>query len=471
MSMDEKLALRILRRFVATPFDRDCQQHEQLLRRLFKLCFPEAGDEAGLEENPRWKEIGFQSEDPRRDFRGGGLFALQNLCFFRAFFPTEFVGIARRSYSAGFPMAAAFINVTHMLAGYLRLTDSVGLGAGEPLASRRALRHFARLCLAAEDGGRAAECCSFQASLFRGPSPLPHPRSSELFNIQSHSDSEVARAVTLGGSMALSSTCCNGKEKSRPTPSGATLELPAFSVHSNLNHGLRQGLSATDRQSAVQRRVTTAGRVLYTFGHLFVYSCMRLDQELALRGAWEPEGEDPPLPAPGFSSLHLPALRRHHLSHRGLHAQPTSHSPRFENKSNSCHPSMSASSSRREELSPRGTQKQQPGEDPRKASVECLSDDSTRRKDTFMSFSSSTAGHNENSSPPSLACQQEQPCLPSAPGTCGRPPVVKEGQPLHRRAHLCFGEALKEVRNAVDSVLYDGGFKSVQDLEAICRCC
>lgn len=89
-----------------------------------------------------------------------------------------------------------------MLAGYLRLTEAVALGAGEPLASRRAIRCFARLCLNAEEEGLAAECCSRHADAF-GDSSALHSSAS----VPSHSDSEITNGATtrVGGGGVSSS--------------------------------------------------------------------------------------------------------------------------------------------------------------------------------------------------------------------------------------------------------------------------
>ena len=49
------------------------------LEKLWEACFPHETPDTG--PNERWKDAGFQGEDPANDFRGGGIFALLNLLY------------------------------------------------------------------------------------------------------------------------------------------------------------------------------------------------------------------------------------------------------------------------------------------------------------------------------------------------------------------------------------------------------
>jgi len=49
--------------------------HEESLKRLWKVSFGDTQPPDKL-VGPKWKELGFQGEDPRNDFRGGGIIGL-----------------------------------------------------------------------------------------------------------------------------------------------------------------------------------------------------------------------------------------------------------------------------------------------------------------------------------------------------------------------------------------------------------
>lgn len=140
---------------------------------------------------PHVSSIWLQSSNPRTDFRGGGVLALENLIYFRLHFPKAFNDFVYKSRVAGFPMAAALINVTvskrhcsihldlsihscwplsgpfsvfsgkvpscgrlwptqHMLTTYLNVKKGcrppAGL-SGDLEASKRSMKNFLRLCI------------------------------------------------------------------------------------------------------------------------------------------------------------------------------------------------------------------------------------------------------------------------------------------------------------------------------------
>jgi ELMO/CED-12 family len=52
---------------------------QEALAKLFEACFPDEPAQAAPCE--RWKDAGFQGEDPANDFRGGGIYSLLNLLY------------------------------------------------------------------------------------------------------------------------------------------------------------------------------------------------------------------------------------------------------------------------------------------------------------------------------------------------------------------------------------------------------
>jgi len=105
--------------------------------------------------SPRWRLLGFQSNDPRSDLRTGRL-ALEALVYFAEQYPQIASRLVREAQSNGidYPFAVASINVTQLLAKYFGLVgDGCGAGgsASSCVAPRRVVRNLARL-LAAYEG-------------------------------------------------------------------------------------------------------------------------------------------------------------------------------------------------------------------------------------------------------------------------------------------------------------------------------
>jgi len=68
--------------------------------------------------SPEWQFIGFQSQNPRTDFRGGGVLALQCLRYYQSVYPGNFNEM-RNDQSGTFFFAISSINLTHLLITYL----------------------------------------------------------------------------------------------------------------------------------------------------------------------------------------------------------------------------------------------------------------------------------------------------------------------------------------------------------------
>lgn len=61
----------------STAYDAEDVSHEEKLLNLWALLMP--GKELDSRVSNSWKELGFQGEDPKTDFRGMGLLGLENL--------------------------------------------------------------------------------------------------------------------------------------------------------------------------------------------------------------------------------------------------------------------------------------------------------------------------------------------------------------------------------------------------------
>eukprot|EP00746_Dinoflagellata_sp_MGD_P156363 gnl/MRDRNA2_/MRDRNA2_85794_c0_seq1.p1 gnl/MRDRNA2_/MRDRNA2_85794_c0~~gnl/MRDRNA2_/MRDRNA2_85794_c0_seq1.p1 ORF type:complete len:275 (-),score=31.36 gnl/MRDRNA2_/MRDRNA2_85794_c0_seq1:31-855(-) len=129
LSPSEEQEVAKLQCLAQIAFDPANPDHEELLREYFRIA-------QGMEppegrRHKAWKELGFQSEDPRTDFRGGGLLSLQCMLFMMqehtermqkmmmecAEVPKSATGQLTPSY----PLSAAVVNVCFDLAGWLYL--------------------------------------------------------------------------------------------------------------------------------------------------------------------------------------------------------------------------------------------------------------------------------------------------------------------------------------------------------------
>mmetsp|Transcript_47317 Transcript_47317/g.133461 ORF Transcript_47317/g.133461 Transcript_47317/m.133461 type:complete len:405 (+) Transcript_47317:90-1304(+) len=165
LSADERGALGALQRRVSEKAQK-APELEDLLCRLSDalmgaLCrsvtVSEAMPSAPLgRTSPRWRQLGFQSSDPRTDLRTGKL-ALEALVYLAERYPLAAGQMVREAQSDGidYPFAVASINVTQLLARYLGLAGDITSTArsGGHVAPRRVVQRFARLLLNTEATG------------------------------------------------------------------------------------------------------------------------------------------------------------------------------------------------------------------------------------------------------------------------------------------------------------------------------
>nr|CAD1817406.1 unnamed protein product [Ananas comosus var. bracteatus] len=80
--------LRRLRQRVEVPFDGSSVDHQDALKQLWMLAYPNR--ELPPLKSELWKEMGWQGSDPSTDFRGGGFISLENLIYFAKHYPDSF---------------------------------------------------------------------------------------------------------------------------------------------------------------------------------------------------------------------------------------------------------------------------------------------------------------------------------------------------------------------------------------------
>ncbi|KAL1563593.1 ELMO domain-containing protein C-like [Salvia divinorum] len=129
---------KYLKQRLSAPFDGTCSDHQDALRQLWRLAYPDRQLPALKAE--AWKDMGWQGSDPSTDFRGGGFISLENLIFFAKTYPEAFQNLLHKRDGDRseweYPFAVAGINISFMLAQMLDLQS----GNPSKLAGQRFLQ-------------------------------------------------------------------------------------------------------------------------------------------------------------------------------------------------------------------------------------------------------------------------------------------------------------------------------------------
>lgn len=116
-----------LRQLSEQKFDWNDAEQQRQLQLMWCVGFPDEQFPDGLKSN-RWKDMGWQSDDPSRDFRGGGALALWLLSKFAELNQDEFLDLMwkRRGERSEweYPFAAAGVNLAYVLKELVQLRDN-----------------------------------------------------------------------------------------------------------------------------------------------------------------------------------------------------------------------------------------------------------------------------------------------------------------------------------------------------------
>lgn len=123
LTLAQEECLERLQRRIEVPYDGSIVEHQEALKALWKVAFPEEELRGLISE--QWKEMGWQGKDPSTDFRGGGFISLENFLFFARNFPKSFQDLLwKREGDRSvweYPFAVAGVNITFMLVQMLDL--------------------------------------------------------------------------------------------------------------------------------------------------------------------------------------------------------------------------------------------------------------------------------------------------------------------------------------------------------------
>jgi len=151
LTKEEQECFSQLRQLADVAYNGEDHIHERTLRRLFAAVHgPEEAHQLTAGGDARWKDLGFQAEDPRTDFRGGGLMSLQNMCHLAENYPEQTLGMVRDASGKRAPylFAASCVNISSMLVLLLGLNSRRGLSPAKGMpcpANAIARKNFARI--------------------------------------------------------------------------------------------------------------------------------------------------------------------------------------------------------------------------------------------------------------------------------------------------------------------------------------
>jgi len=95
-------------------YDAENSEHEKKLLELWSHLMP--GKELESRVSNAWKDLGFQGDDPKTDFRGMGMLGLENLLYFAKNCSGTALHVLSHSHhpNYGYSLAIVGINLTHM---------------------------------------------------------------------------------------------------------------------------------------------------------------------------------------------------------------------------------------------------------------------------------------------------------------------------------------------------------------------
>jgi hypothetical protein len=145
LDAQELKAFYALRKEANVHFQETMTEYNHVFRRLFKILHnTDLPEDSIISEG--WKKFGFQNKDPRKDIRGGGVLALNQLLVFCE--KHRKLALQMSEDEEKFIFAITSVNVTFYLKKYFHLADFLDFkNDRRDICSRRALKNFARVLI------------------------------------------------------------------------------------------------------------------------------------------------------------------------------------------------------------------------------------------------------------------------------------------------------------------------------------
>jgi hypothetical protein len=161
LTVSEYKSFNSLKKKVIPSYNPQNEEHEKTLKELFnktkellnndnnissseitEITTKESSNE---DENEKiWRKIGFQTKEPRNDFRGGGIYSLDLMIYFIKNFEKDYLNIINEDY---FTFALTCIRVSYLIRTYLYLLTSEEIRINSKFqrgifANRKQLKYF-----------------------------------------------------------------------------------------------------------------------------------------------------------------------------------------------------------------------------------------------------------------------------------------------------------------------------------------
>eukprot|EP00386_Alphamonas_edax_P004543 GDKI01014342.1.p1 GENE.GDKI01014342.1~~GDKI01014342.1.p1 ORF type:complete len:384 (+),score=86.92 GDKI01014342.1:63-1214(+) len=122
------MAVAYVDRMCGTPYDSSNPSHEEKLERLWQLYRPEVRRDGRITK--QWDELGFQGDDPATDFRGLGVFGLDNLLYIPSAYPNVAKKMLNESHhpTMWYSFAITGLNITAWMRGWMNTREAGKIG-------------------------------------------------------------------------------------------------------------------------------------------------------------------------------------------------------------------------------------------------------------------------------------------------------------------------------------------------------
>ena len=135
LTKSEYKSYSILRKLVTPSYDERNEEHEKNLNILFTRTKELLNKDTSLdttkisskesnisEDEKIWRKIGFQTGEPRNDFRGGGIYSLKFMIYFMDKYEKDYINIINEEF---FTFALTCISISHLVRCYLYLMTNI----------------------------------------------------------------------------------------------------------------------------------------------------------------------------------------------------------------------------------------------------------------------------------------------------------------------------------------------------------
>ena len=185
LTVSEYKSFNSLKKKVIPSYNAQNEEHEKTLKELFNKTKELLNNDNNIssteiteittkessnddESEKIWRKIGFQTKEPRNDFRGGGIYSLDLMIYFIKNFEKDYLNIINEDY---FTFALTCIRVSYLIRTYLYLLTSEEIRINSKFqrgifANRKQLKYFCYF-LIDNDNLLNDICCTSIISIFQ----------------------------------------------------------------------------------------------------------------------------------------------------------------------------------------------------------------------------------------------------------------------------------------------------------------